>query len=398
MRAYLDNGASTPVAPEVIEAMLPYFSEEMGNAQSVHSFGQRARAAVEKARRQVAALIGADPTEVVFTSGGTEADNLAVRGVAEAHARHGRHIVTTTIEHPAILASCAALEQSGFEITYLPVSRDGLISVTDVRAALRGDTTLVSVMLANNEIGAIQPVREIAGLVDEARGQKKGPPFFHTDAVQGAGKIPVDVNDLGVDLLSLSSHKIHGPKGVGMLYVRKGVRLGKLLYGGHHERDRRAGTENVPGIVGFGVASDLARKDLEKRAGRMRELRDYLERELTTHIAGAQVNGDRARRIPNVLNISFEGVDGEGLLIALDLKGVAVSTGAACASGSVEPSHVLTALGLERERIRGSLRLSLGAFTTRDEIDYTIRALVDAVAHLRSVAPDEESQSAGFAS
>lgn len=398
MRAYLDNGASTRVAPEVIDAMLPYFSDEMGNAQSVHSFGQRARAALERARRQVAALIGADPTEIVFTSGGTEADNLAVRGSAEANVQHGKHIITTRIEHPAVLASCAVLEQSGFEITYLPVSMEGLVSVEDVRSALRGDTILISIMLANNEIGAIEPVREIGAIVSEARGQGKGPPYLHTDAVQGAGKIPVDVNDLGVDLLSLSSHKIHGPKGVGALYVRKGVQPGKILYGGHHERNRRAGTENVPGIVGFGLAAELARRDLETRGGRMRELRDYLERELTARITGAQVNGDRARRIPNVLNISFEGVDGEGLLIALDLRGVAVSTGAACASGSVEPSHVLTALGLERERIRGSLRLSLGAFNTKDEIDYAIRALVETVDHLRSLAPDEEKQSAGFAS
>lgn len=393
MRVYLDNGASTRVAPEVIEAMLPFFSEEMGNAQSVHSWGQAARAALENARRQVAALINADPTEVVFTSGGTEADNLAVRGIAEANAQHGKHVITTRIEHPAVLASCASLEGMGFTVTYLPVSTTGLVSVEDVRAALRNDTILVSVMLANNEIGAIQPVPDIAKVIAEVRGNRKGPPYFHTDAVQAAGKIPVDANELGADLLSLSSHKLHGPKGVGALFVRKGTRLGKLIYGGHHERDRRAGTENVPGIVGFGRAAELARTNLKTRADRMRELRDYLEAELIRSVPGVQVNGDQLR-IPNVLNVSFRDLDGEALLIALDLKGVAVSTGAACASGSLEPSHVLTALGLDRERIRGSLRLSLGAFNSRDEIDYAIRMLVETVEHLRSLAPGEEWHSA----
>jgi cysteine desulfurase len=280
MKVYLDNSATTAMAAEVIEAMSPYFSDEMGNAQSVHSFGQRAKAAVEKARREVAALINASPAEIVFVSGGTEADNLAVRGIAEAHRDYGLHIITTKIEHPAVLATCESLEGAGYRVTYLPVSQGGLVSIGDVRQAISDDTILISVMLANNETGTIQPIEEIAGVVAEARARGLDHLHFHTDAVQAVGKISVDVNRLGVDLLSLSGHKIHGPKGIGALYVRKGTRLTKLLYGGHHERDRRAGTENVPGIVGLGRASDLARTQLDERGRRMRMLRDHLEQEL----------------------------------------------------------------------------------------------------------------------
>jgi cysteine desulfurase len=392
MLVYLDNSATTPVAPEVIDAMLPYFSAEIGNAQSVHSFGQRAKAAVEKARRQVAQLINASPTEIVFVSGGTEADNLAVRGVAEAHREHGRHIITTKIEHPAVLATCQSLEQAGFRVSYLSVSSSGRVGVDEVRAAIGNDTILISVMHANNETGTIQPIEDIAAVVSEARARGAAHLHLHTDAVQSAGKIEIDVKGLGVDVLSLSGHKIHGPKGVGSLYVRKGVRSAKLLYGGHHERDRRAGTENVPGIVGLGCAAELARVQLGERQARMLELRDYLEQQLAARIPGVRVNGDAEHRLPNISNLSFEGVDGEGLLIALDLKGIAVSTGSACASGSLEPSHVLQAMGLARERVRGSLRFSLSAYTTREEIDYAVAVLAEIVIRLREMIPSDEPE------
>jgi cysteine desulfurase len=361
----------------------------MGNAQSVHSFGQRAKAAVDEARREVAALINAAASEIVFVSGGTEADNLALRGIAEAHGEHGKHIITSGIEHPAVLATCELLERSGFRVTYLPVSHRGFVNIADVREALTDDTILVSVMLANNETGTIQPIEEIAGAVTEACARGLEHLHLHTDAVQAAGKIPVDVKRLGVDLLSLSAHKIHGPKGVGALYVRKGIRLAKLLHGGHHERDRRAGTENVPGIVGLGRAAGMARIQLDERTTRMRDLRDYLERQLMTYAPGVRINGDGDRRVPNISNLSFDGVDGESLLIALDLKGIAVSTGSACASGSLEPSHVLQALGLSREEVRGSLRISLSAYTTRDEIDYAVSLLVETVVRLREMIPSD---------
>lgn len=390
MKVYLDNSATTQTAPEVINAMLPYFSDEIGNAQSVHSFGQRAKAAVEKARRQVAELINAAPSEIVFVSGGTEADNLALRGVAEAHREHGRHIITTRIEHPAVLATCELLEQTGFRVTYLPVSNSGRLSVADVSAAICDDTVLVSVMHANNETGTIQPIEEIAQVVVAARDRGAAHLHFHSDAVQSAGKVAIDVKRPMLDLLSISGHKFHGPKGVGALYVRKGVRLAKLLYGGHHERDRRAGTENVPGIVGLGRAAELARNHLAERQSQMRALRDYLEQQIATRIPNVRVNGDVEHRLPNISNLSFDGVDGESLLIALDLKGIAVSTGSACASGSLEPSHVLQAMGLTPERVRGSLRFSLSAYTTRDEIDYAVPALAETVTRLREMIPTED--------
>jgi cysteine desulfurase len=390
MRVYLDNSATTAVEPEVVQAMLPYFSLEVGNAQSVHSFGQRARAAVENARRQVASLINAAPPEVVFVSGGTEADNMAIRGVAEAHRAHGRHIITSKVEHPAVLATCEELERAGFDLTYLPVSRKGLIDLCDLRAAIRDDTILISVMHANNETGTIQPVEEIGGTVARLRAAGRANLHLHTDAVQSVGKMPVDVKRMGVDLLSLSGHKIHGPKGVGALYVRKGVRISKLLYGGRHERGRRAGTENVPGIVGLGCAAALAGARLGERAARMRELRDYLEGQVTARLEGVRINGDVSLRVPNISSMSFEGLDGESLLIALDLKGVAVSTGSACSSGSLEPSHVLRAMGLGRGEIRGSLRLSLSAHTTREEIDCAVAVLEETVTRLRLMSPDLE--------
>jgi cysteine desulfurase len=392
MRVYLDNSATTAMAPEVIEEMLPCFDVDFGNAQSVHSFGQRAKSIVERARREVAALINAAPSEIVFVAGGTEADNFAIRGIAEAHREHGNHIITTQIEHPAVLATCEALERNGFRVTYLPVTMGGIVKLMDVRAAISDDTILLSVMHANNETGTVQPIPDLAEIVREARGRGLKHLRFHTDAVQSVGKIPVDVKRLGVDLLSISAHKIHGPKGVGALYVKKGTRLAKLIYGGHHERDRRAGTENVPAIAGFGRAAELARVGLDERRSRMQELRDYFERQVASLIEGAQVNGDLCRRVPNVSNMSFDGIDGESLLIALDLKGIAVSTGSACASGSLEPSHVLTALGLSRGQVRGSLRVSLSAYTTREEIDYLVAALEESVTRLRQMLPADESE------
>lgn len=392
MRVYLDNSATTAMAAEVIEEMLPCFDIEFGNAQSVHSFGQRAKSTVERARREIAALINAAPSEIVFVAGGTEADNFAIRGIAEAHRERGNHIITTKIEHPAVLATCEALERIGFRVTYLPVTRGGLVNPDDVRAAISDDTILLSIMHANNETGTIQPISAISEIVREARERGLKHLRFHTDAVQSVGKVPVDVKQLGVDLLSMSAHKIHGPKGTGALYVKKGTRLAKLIYGGHHERDRRAGTENVPAIAGFGRAAELARINLDERMSRMRELRDYLEQQIAARIERAQVNGDSERRVPNISNLSFDGVDGESLLIALDLKGIAVSTGSACASGSLEPSHVLTALGLSREEVRGSLRVSLSAYTSREEIDYLIAALSESVARLRQMLPIDEME------
>jgi len=397
MRVYLDNSATTAVLPEVVEAMLACFALEYGNAQSVHSFGQGAKSAVERARREVAALLNAAPTEIVFVAGGTEADNFAIRGIAEAHREHGRHLITTKIEHPAVLATCEALEQAGFRVTYLPVSQGGTLNLDDVRAALTDETILISVMHANNETGAIQPVAEIAEVVCEARARGARHLHLHTDAVQSVGKMPVDVKQLGVDLLSLSAHKIHGPKGVGALFIKKGTRLQKLIYGGHHERDRRAGTENVPGIVGLGRAAELARVHLAERTAQMRELRDEFEQRVMRRVAGARVNGGTQQRVPNISNLSFAGVDGESLLIALDLQGIAVSTGSACASGSLEPSHVLTAMGLAREAVRGSLRVSLSALTTREEIDYAATVLTETVTRLQQMSPANEPEASSIA-
>jgi cysteine desulfurase len=395
MKIYLDNSATTVVAQEVIEAILPYFTNDFGNAQSVHAFGQEAKSAVEQARRQVAAMIHATPAEVVFVSGGTEADNLAIRGIAEAHKANGRHIITTKIEHPAVLAMCEALEQRGYRVTYLPVNDKGLVSLSQLGEAICDETILISIMHANNETGTIQPLEEIAEVVAGRRAQGHKHLHLHTDAVQSAGKIPVDVKRLGVDLLSLSGHKLHAPKGVGALFIKKGTRLEKLFYGGHHERDRRPGTENVPGIVGLGKACELARLNFDERSSRMRRLRDEFEQRVLQEIGNLSINGDLQRRLPNISNLSFAGLDGESLLIALDLQGIAVSTGSACASGSLEPSHVLTALGLSREQVRGSLRISLSAFTTGEEMAYTVAALKEITRRLRQMLPTDATQAPG---
>ncbi len=380
-RVYFDHNATTPLAPEALEAMMPFLTEEYGNASSIHSVGQRARAGVERARSQVAALLGARDKEVVFTSGGTEADNMAIRGVVGAADKTRPHVITSAIEHHAVLNTCQALEAEGVAVTYVPVNRAGLVDPEDVRRALTPDTVLITLMHANNELGTVQPIAEIARLARE----HKIP--VHTDAVQSAGKLPLSVGELGVDLLSLSAHKIYGPKGVGALCIRRNTRLKPLFFGGHHERDRRAGTENVAGIVGFGAAAERARLHLEEEAKRLAALRDDLERRILSSIPHCGLNGDPARRTPNTTNIHFDFIEGEPLVIALDLKGVAVSTGAACSSGAVEPSHVLTAIGLPPERARASLRFSLGHASTPADVDYVCEVLPAVVDHLRSLSP-----------
>jgi len=386
-RIYLDNSATTRVDDQVVTAMLPFFTETFGNASSTHQWGQRAKQAVEDARGQVAMLLGAQPTEITFLSGGTESDNLAIKGIAEAHSGAGRHIITSRIEHPAVLAACAHLEKNGWRVTYLPVYGEGIVRIEDLRNAVADDTVLITVMLANNELGTIQPLAEIGRLVKERRAAGQKHLYLHTDAVQAVGKIPVDVKSLSVDLLTLTAHKLHGPKGIGVLYVRRGVRLSSQMHGGHHERDRRAGTESVPLIAGIGKASELARVHLTERMAHVRALRDYLEEELFKRIPGISHNGDRERRIPNVANLNFDHVEGEGLQISLDLKGVAVSTGSACASGSTEPSHVLVAIGLSQDTGHGSLRFSLGKDNTKEEIDHVLETLPAVVEKLRKLSP-----------
>ncbi len=383
-RVYLDYNATTPVEPEVLDAMLPYFSGEFGNASSIHTFGQKARAAVETAREQVAALIGARPQEIFFTSGGTESDNHAIFGIAGPSANASKprpHVITSFVEHEAVLNACQALEKQGVDVTYLHVDQDGLIDLEDLRGAIRKETALITIMHANNELGAIQPVEEIGRIAKDAD------VYFHTDAVQSAGKLPIDVNQFQLDLLSLSGHKLYAPKGIGALYVRGGTRLKQLLYGGHHQRGMRPGTENVAGIVGLGKAAEIARQTLANDAKRLSALRDQLEHGLLHRVPHSRVNAARAPRTPNTANLVFPGVEGEALLIALDLKGLACSTGAACSSGAVEPSHVLTAIGLPAEEARASLRFSLGRQTTQADIDFALQVVPAAVAQLRQLSP-----------
>ena len=391
-RVYLDNNATTPVAPEVAEAMDPYLHQDFGNASSVHWYGQRARDAVELAREQVARLINARPAEVVFTSGGTESDNASVFGVVEAALPRSlvgpKHVISTSIEHPAVLYTLRAQERRHIDVTYLPVGRGGIVDPADVERAIRPETVLISVMLANNEIGTLQPLAEIGRVASEHH------IVFHTDAVQGVGKIPVDVEAMRLDLLSLSAHKLYGPKGVGALYIRKGTRLEPLLHGGHHERDHRPGTENVPGIVGLGAAAELATHAMAHDAERIAALRDHLEVGILARVEAAQVNGDRSHRQANTLNVTFEGIKGEALVMALDLEGVACSTGSACSSGSTELSHVLRALGLSREEARSSIRLSLGRYNTEADVDYALEAIKAAVERLRALSPRSHQYSA----
>jgi cysteine desulfurase len=386
-RIYLDHNATTPVDPAVLESILPFLSGEFGNASSIHTFGQRSRAAVETAREQVAALLDARPQEIVFTSGGTESDNHAIFGVVQSHlAEHtAAHVITTTTEHEAVLNTCQELQRQGIAVTYIPVTREGLIDLDELRKAIRPETALITVMHANNELGTVQPVAEIGQIAAEHDIP------FHTDAVQSLGKIAVSAKTLQLDLLSLSAHKIYGPKGVGAIYIKGGTRLRQLLYGGHHQRGFRPGTENVAGIVGLGKAAELARLSLAEDALRISALRDHLEQGLLSRIPDARANAASAPRTPNTSNLTFTGIEGEALVIALDLKGLACSTGAACSSGAVEPSHVLTAIGLPASEARASVRFSLGRHTTPEEIDAALEIVPAAVAQLRQISPTYKS-------
>lgn len=386
-KVYLDHSATTPVDPRVVEAMLPYLTGRFGNASSVHSFGQEARAAVDFARRQIASLISARANEIVFTSGGTEANNLAIRGICETAETHGRHLITSSIEHPSVRGLIEFLEKRGWEVTRLPVYEDGLVRIADVNSAMRPETVLLSIMMANNEIGTIQPVVEIGALVQEERARGHKHLWFHTDAVQAAGRIPIDVDLIGCDSLSLSAHKLYAPKGTGALYLRRGVRLTPQQVGGHQERERRAGTESVANIVAFGAAAELAEKEMSARRKHTRELRDRFEAEATLQIDSIVFNGDREQRLPHLSNISFRFIEGESLLIHLDMQGVAVSTGSACSSGTLEPSPVVLALGRDEELARGAIRFSFGKDNTDAEIDYALAALVRAVESLRKLSP-----------
>ena len=376
-RVYLDNNATTPVLPEVFEAMKPYFGEHFGNASSIHHHGQETRAAVERARESVAALLGCRGSEIVFTSGGTEADNLAIFGLAA----EGDHVITSSTEHHAVLNACRRLEETGCEVTYVPVGANGQVSPDDVKGALRPNTKLISVMMANNETGVLQPVEPIGKIAAEAD------VYFHTDAVQAAGKVPIDVQKIGCDLLSISGHKMHAPQGIGALYVRKGTLLSPMLYGGSHERSRRAGTENVPGIVGLGKAAEIAAEAF--RSGGVESIGQMRDRIQATILAveATGVNGEGASRVPNTANIYFDHIEGEALVIALDLKGLSVSTGAACSSGAIEPSHVLTAMGVRPDRARASIRFSLGKQNTVEDVDFAVGLVPETVSRLRELSP-----------
>lgn len=385
-RVYFDYNATTPVDPAVLDAMLPFFTEGYGNASSIHSAGQHARAGVEAARASVAELIGAKPSEIVFTSGGTEADNLAVLGFVAAMRREKKHVICSPIEHHAVLNAVEALEKQGIEVTWLPVSSDGVVDPEDVRRALRPETLFLTVMHANNELGTIQPIAEIGRIAFDAN------VYFHSDAVQSAGKIPIDVNELKVDLLALSAHKLYGPKGVGALYIREGTSIEPMFFGGTHERDRRPGTENVPGIVGFGKAAEIARSHLATEPARVAALRDRFEAGILARVPESRANGNseggHSRRVPNTSNITFPHAAGESLVITLDLQGVQCSGGAACSSGAVLPSHVLRAIGLPRDEAKSTLRFSLGRFTTSEDVDYALEAIPAAVERLRRISPN----------
>ena len=394
-RIYLDNSATTPVDPRVVEAMMPYLTEQFGNASSIHYYGQQAKSAVDKARHQVANLIGARPNEIVFTSGGTESNNLAIRGLLDRNdglLPAGAHIITSAIEHSAVKNLCEDLEKHGVSVTYLPVYEDGLIRIEDVRSAMTDKTLLISVMAANNEIGTIQPLEGIGNFVREMRtsGRKI---WFHTDAVQAAGKIPINVEEFGCDLLSLSAHKLYAPKGVGALYVRRGVRLHPQNIGGHQERERRGGTESVPNIVAFGKACEISSDQMSAESADLRSLRDHLETLVGEMIPDVVFNGDRDRRLPNISNVSFRAIEGEGLLINLDMQGIAVSTGSACSSGTLEPSPVIRALGRDDELARGAIRFSLGRSNTTADITRLLEILPASVENLRRLSPSRSAAS-----
>ena len=380
-KVYLDNAATTALSPKVLEKMMPYLTDIYGNASSPHSFGQTARIGVEHAREQVARAINADPSEIVFTGCGTESDNTVLFGVAERYAKKGDHIITTNVEHHAILHSCAALEKKGIKVTYLPVDKDGLVTPEQVRDAITDKTILVSVMFANNEVGTIMPIPGIAAVCHE-----KGV-LFHTDAVQAAGHIPIDVKAMGIDMLSISGHKFHGPKGVGVLYERKGIRLPSYIIGGEQEKGRRAGTENVAGIVGLGEALELAVTNMSETSARMTRMRDRLIEGIEATIPEVKLNGHRTKRLPNNVNFSIKYIEGESILLMLDMAGIAASSGSACTSGSLDPSHVLLALGLTHEVAHGSVRMTLGDDTTDEDIDYVLETLPKVAHRLRAMSP-----------
>jgi cysteine desulfurase len=380
-RVYLDYAATTPTHPDVVKAMLPYLNDAFGNPSSMHSFGQEAKRAVEEARETIAALIGAKNDEIVFTSGGTEADNFALKGVAYANEHRGNHIITSSIEHHAVIEPLKLLERQGFKVTYLPVDQYGMVDPQDVRKAVSEKTILISVMHANNEIGTIEPIAEI-GRIAKERGV-----YLHTDAVQTVGHIPVDVNELGVDLLAMSAHKLSGPKGVGALYIRKGTKVAPFMHGGEQEQRRRASTENVPGIVGFGKAADIAQNEMRAEVERLTLLRDQLIKGLLERIDNMQLNGHPSKRLPNNVNVSIQFVEGESMLLSLDMEGIAASTGSACSSSTLTPSHVLLALGLQPEQAHGSLRFTLGRETTKEETGRVLEALPPIVAKLRAMSP-----------
>ena len=386
---YLDNAATTRTAPEVVEAMLPYFSEMYGNPSSIYSIASKSKEAVTKAREQIANVLGTAAENIYFTAGGSESDNWALKATFEALKDKGNHIITTKIEHHAILHTCEYLEKQGARITYLNVDRDGTVDLEELKAAITPETILISVMFANNEIGTIQPIKEIGAIA------KEHGILFHTDAVQAFGQIPIKVDEMGIDMLSSSGHKINGPKGIGFLYIRKGVKIKSFIHGGAQERKRRAGTENVPGIVGYGLAAELADKTMKERTAKEIELRDYTIGRLLNEIPFCRLNGDAVKRLPNNVNISFEFIEGESLLIMLDMKGICASSGSACTSGSLDPSHVLLAIGLPHEVAHGSLRLTLSAETTKEDIDTTVEAIKEIVGRLRSMSPLYEDYKAG---
>jgi len=380
-RIYLDYAATTPTCPEAVEAMLPYFTESFGNASSIHSYGQEAKQALEEARSKVASLIGAGSEEIVFTSGGTEADNCAIKGVAYANQSRGNHIITSAIEHHAVIESAEFLETQGFEVTCLPVDKYGLVDPDQVRRAITSKTILITIMQANNEVGTIEPIAAIGKIAREAG------VYFHTDAVQAVGRIPVDVDELGVDLLSSSAHKLYGPNGVGILYIRKGTKLVPFMHGGEQEGGWRAGTHNIPGIVGFGKAAEMAQQEMAGEAKRLTVLRDRLINGLMERIEHTHLNGHPTQRLPNNVNVSFEFVEGEAILLNLDLEGISASTGSACSSLSIEPSHILLALGVPPEQAHGSMRFSLGKWTSEEDIDRVLEVTPKIISKLRAMSP-----------
>ncbi len=378
---YLDNSATTRTDDEVLKAMLPYFSEHYGNPSSIYKIGRENRRAVEDAREKVAKALNCEPDEIYFTAGGSESDNTAIRGIAYNYKKKGNHIITSKIEHPAVLETCKQLEKEGFEVSYINVDENGFIKLDELQNAIKPTTTLITVMFANNEIGTIQPIKEIGEIAH------KNNIIFHTDAVQAVGSVRIDVKELNIDSLSLSGHKFYGPKGIGALYVKKGVQFQKFVNGGHQERNKRAGTENVPGIVGLGKAIELAYENLEEHNKKIKELRDYYVEQIEKRVPYIKVNGDKEKRLPGNSNISFRFIEGEGLLLNLDLKGICASSGSACTSGSLDPSHVLLAIGLPHEIAHGSLRVSIGKYNTKEEIDYTIDSIVEIVSRLREMSP-----------